>query len=66
MDVVLALCPWLILRRLQMRTAEKLGVALAMSMGLFAGVCAFAKAAALPVYGQPDFSCESSVGNIAR
>jgi hypothetical protein len=34
MDLVLAILPWNIIMSLQMKTKEKLGVALAMSMGV--------------------------------
>ena len=34
MDAVLALLPWKIIWTLQMKTREKVGVALAMSMGI--------------------------------
>lgn len=34
MDVVLALLPWPIIWKLQMKRKEKIGVALAMSMGV--------------------------------
>jgi len=34
MDVVLALLPWSVIWGLQMRKKEKIGVALAMSMGV--------------------------------
>lgn len=34
MDVVLAIIPWPLIMTLQMRTREKIGVALAMSMGI--------------------------------
>jgi hypothetical protein len=34
MDISLALLPWQILWKLQMRTAEKIGVGIAMSLGI--------------------------------
>jgi hypothetical protein len=34
MDITLAILPWITVRKLQMKTAEKLGVAIAMSMGV--------------------------------
>lgn len=34
MDIVLALLPWRIVYKLKMRTKEKLGVGIAMSMGI--------------------------------
>lgn len=33
-DVVLALCPWVLLWKLRMTKREKFGVAIAMSMGI--------------------------------
>ncbi|RYO08635.1 hypothetical protein AA0119_g1411 [Alternaria tenuissima] len=44
MDVSLALLPWKILWNVQMRTAEKIGVGLAMSLGVFAGAIAIVRA----------------------
>lgn len=43
MDVLLAFLPWQVVWNLQMKPGEKIGVALAMSMGIFAGVTAFIK-----------------------
>jgi hypothetical protein len=34
MDIVLALLPWVILMRLQIKTAEKIGIAISMSIGV--------------------------------
>jgi hypothetical protein len=34
MDIVLALLPWTVIWKLQMKTPEKIGVAVAMSMGV--------------------------------
>ncbi|KAK5941656.1 hypothetical protein PMZ80_005605 [Knufia obscura] len=47
-DFALALWPWLILRRLQMKNREKLAVGFAMSLGVFAGVAAIIKSTYLP------------------
>ncbi|KAH6645466.1 hypothetical protein BKA67DRAFT_664540 [Truncatella angustata] len=47
-DIVLALLPWTILWNLQMKKREKLGVALAMSLGIFAGAAAIVKTVLLP------------------
>jgi len=44
MDIALALLPWKLIWNLQMRKKEKIGVAVAMSMGVLAGVTAFVKA----------------------
>jgi hypothetical protein len=43
MDILLALLPWKMLRGLQMVRREKVGVGLAMSLGVFAGATAFVK-----------------------
>ncbi|KAF2191841.1 hypothetical protein K469DRAFT_804852, partial [Zopfia rhizophila CBS 207.26] len=48
MDFMLATCPWLIIRHLQMNTKEKLGVIVAMSLGFLAGVTAAIKTSFLP------------------
>ncbi|KAK6080593.1 hypothetical protein SCUP234_05139 [Seiridium cupressi] len=56
MDVFLALLPWTIIPRLQMRTREKFGVAIAMSMGIFAGVTGFVKCVKLQALASGDFT----------
>ncbi|KAI1470485.1 uncharacterized protein F4812DRAFT_456495 [Daldinia caldariorum] len=56
MDFVLALLPWVILRRLRMDLKEKIGVAVAMSMGVFAGATAIVKSYSLPVIREDDFN----------
>ncbi|RYP22872.1 hypothetical protein DL765_001468 [Monosporascus sp. GIB2] len=43
MDFLLALLPWKVILNLNMRKTEKIGVALAMSMGIFAGAAAIVK-----------------------
>ncbi|KAF4915222.1 hypothetical protein CGCVW01_v010390 [Colletotrichum viniferum] len=43
-DILLALLPWKIVMGLQMKTHEKIGVAIAMSMGVLAGVMGVMKA----------------------
>ncbi|KAK2766813.1 hypothetical protein FQN54_006127 [Arachnomyces sp. PD_36] len=42
-DFVLALLPWIIIWGLQMKKKEKFGIALAMSMGIFAGASSIVK-----------------------
>ncbi|KAM5363444.1 hypothetical protein ACJZ2D_012011 [Fusarium nematophilum] len=42
-DFALALLPWRLVWHLQMRTKEKVGVGIAMSMGIFAGVASIIK-----------------------
>ncbi|OIW31929.1 hypothetical protein CONLIGDRAFT_572094 [Coniochaeta ligniaria NRRL 30616] len=56
MDLVLAILPWNIIMSLQMKTKEKIGVALAMSMGVFAAASAFIKCSAMPELASQDFS----------
>ncbi|KAK4657502.1 hypothetical protein QC762_214150 [Podospora pseudocomata] len=46
-DLVLALLPWMIISKLQMRTKEKLGVGIAMSMGIIAAIMAIVKTVSL-------------------
>ncbi|KAL1844508.1 hypothetical protein VTK73DRAFT_2393 [Phialemonium thermophilum] len=48
MDMVLAILPWQIIGKLTMNKKEKIGVLLAMSMGVFAGAVSFAKIGQLP------------------
>ncbi|KAJ5386696.1 hypothetical protein N7509_009237 [Penicillium cosmopolitanum] len=47
MDFILALLPWVVLWNLEMKKREKAGIALAMSMGVFAAVTAFIKTSKL-------------------
>ncbi|KAL1889895.1 hypothetical protein Sste5346_008620 [Sporothrix stenoceras] len=56
MDLSFAIVPWLLLRHLQVSPAEKIGIAVAMSMGVFAAISAFIKASAMPSLASPDFS----------
>ncbi|KAK4445194.1 hypothetical protein QBC34DRAFT_307414 [Podospora aff. communis PSN243] len=52
MDFALALLPWKLLMGLQMRRAEKIGAATAMSMGILAGIAAVVKTVNVPkLYG---------------
>ncbi|KAI1339939.1 hypothetical protein F5Y15DRAFT_415364 [Xylariaceae sp. FL0016] len=55
MDITLAFLPWTILLGLNMRKREKVGVVLAMSMGVFAGATAIAKCVYLQVLASGDF-----------
>ena len=57
-DVMLAMMPWPLIWGLQMKKKEKLGVALAMSLGVFAGVTALMKTLAIPGMTKGDFTCE--------
>ncbi|KAH8904155.1 hypothetical protein BR93DRAFT_946918 [Coniochaeta sp. PMI_546] len=56
MDIVLALLPWSVVWNLQMKKKEKIGVAVAMSMGVFAGCTAFVKSAKIPLLADGDFT----------
>ncbi|KAK1760135.1 hypothetical protein QBC47DRAFT_289771 [Echria macrotheca] len=58
MDILLALLPWTIIWRLQIRKKEKMGIALAMSMGVFAGCAAFVKSTKIPLVLGDDFTYE--------
>ncbi|KAK0724615.1 hypothetical protein B0H67DRAFT_632183 [Lasiosphaeris hirsuta] len=58
MDIVLALLPWMIIWKLQMRRKEKVGIAVAMSMGVFAGCAAFIKSSKIPLVLAGDFTYE--------
>ncbi|KAK1996942.1 hypothetical protein LX36DRAFT_579471 [Colletotrichum falcatum] len=60
MDILLAMLPWKIIWGLQMKTQEKIGVALAMSMGLFAGSTAIIKCTTLPTLLSGDFTFDGS------
>ncbi|KAJ4333205.1 hypothetical protein N0V95_009486 [Ascochyta clinopodiicola] len=55
-DFALALLPWKLILGLQMRMREKVGVGIAMSMGVLAGVCAIVKGVYLIQLRQGDFS----------
>ncbi|KAK0629435.1 hypothetical protein B0T17DRAFT_185932 [Bombardia bombarda] len=55
LDLLFAIIPWKIIMNLQMETKEKIGVALAMSMGVFAAASAFIKCSSLPQLGSHDF-----------
>ncbi|KAL1904987.1 hypothetical protein Sste5344_009241 [Sporothrix stenoceras] len=59
MDFVLALLPWKIVWRLQMRQQEKLGVAIAMSLGVVAGGMAIVKTSQIPSLAAGDFTYAS-------
>ncbi|KAK3938971.1 hypothetical protein QBC46DRAFT_355427 [Diplogelasinospora grovesii] len=55
-DIVLALLPWRLVWDLQMQKREKMGVAIAMSMGVFAGSTAFVKSARILTLGSENFT----------
>ncbi|KAK4192564.1 hypothetical protein QBC35DRAFT_227561 [Podospora australis] len=55
-DFALALLPWRILLRYNMYNREKIGVAVAMSMGVFAGITCIVKLTTVQVLDEGDFS----------
>ncbi|KAJ5474673.1 hypothetical protein N7475_004239 [Penicillium sp. IBT 31633x] len=58
-DFVLALLPWTIVWKLQMKKKEKLGVAFAMSLGIFAGAASIVKTTYLvALSAKADFTWE--------
>ncbi|KAI1846160.1 hypothetical protein JX265_010538 [Neoarthrinium moseri] len=54
-DFALALIPWKLISGLQMKTREKIGVSIAMSMGILSGVCAIVKGVYIVQLRQQDF-----------
>ena len=58
-DIALSVLPWKFLWSLQMKRSEKIGVGLAMSMGVFAGITAIVKATKLPTILSSDISMSS-------
>ncbi|KFA54322.1 hypothetical protein S40293_04839 [Stachybotrys chartarum IBT 40293] len=57
-DLALAAIPWIVLKDLQIKRKEKIGIALAMSMGVVAAATAFAKCASLDRLASSDFTLE--------
>ncbi|AEO65571.1 uncharacterized protein THITE_2112686 [Thermothielavioides terrestris NRRL 8126] len=55
-DFALALLPWRLLLRFNMYNREKIGVAIAMSMGVVAGISCIVKMTTIPVLNEGDFS----------
>ncbi|CAP67696.1 uncharacterized protein PODANS_1_15860 [Podospora anserina S mat+] len=58
-DFALALLPWRLLLRYNMYNREKIGVAIAMSMGIFAGITCIVKLTTVKVLEEGDFSYNS-------
>ncbi|KAH9909974.1 hypothetical protein F4778DRAFT_775883 [Xylariomycetidae sp. FL2044] len=56
LDFALALLPWKIIGGLQMLRAEKIGVCVAMSLGVFSGIITIARAVYIVQLGGEDFS----------
>ncbi|KAM5355043.1 hypothetical protein ACJ41O_001689 [Fusarium nematophilum] len=61
MDFLLSLFPWFLIWNLSMKKKEKIGVAVAMSLGVFAGITATIKTSYLPDIGRwKDFTFSST------
>ncbi|KAL1841068.1 hypothetical protein VTJ49DRAFT_7452 [Mycothermus thermophilus] len=58
-DFALALLPWRLLLRFNMYNREKIGVAICMSMGIFAGITCIVKMTTIPLLYDGDFSYNS-------
>ncbi|KAK8137859.1 hypothetical protein PG984_001239 [Apiospora sp. TS-2023a] len=54
MDIALALLPWFLIMKVNMRLPERIGVAIAMSCGIFAGATAFVKTSYVINLGSKD------------
>ncbi|KAF2854266.1 hypothetical protein T440DRAFT_271686 [Plenodomus tracheiphilus IPT5] len=54
-DFALALIPWKLIWGLQLQTRDKIGVGIAMSMGVLAGICAIVKGVYIVQLRQQDF-----------
>jgi hypothetical protein len=63
MDLTLAFLPWKLIWGLQMKRKEKIGVAVAMSCGIFAGITAIIKTTHIPKMISMD-SCEYSCSSL--
>ncbi|PKS05033.1 hypothetical protein jhhlp_008399 [Lomentospora prolificans] len=57
LDLTLALLPWKIIFSLRMRLKEKIAIAVAMSMGILAGITSFIKCAFITKLNGKDFTC---------
>ncbi|KAI6778193.1 uncharacterized protein J7T54_000002 [Emericellopsis cladophorae] len=58
MDLVLAAIPWIILKDLQIKRREKIGIAIAMSLGVIAAITAFIKCNKQKILASSDFTLE--------
>ncbi|KAG9258741.1 uncharacterized protein F5Z01DRAFT_632809 [Emericellopsis atlantica] len=58
MDLVLATIPWIILKDLQIKRREKIGIAIAMSLGVIAAITAFIKCNKQKILASSDFTLE--------
>ncbi|KAK8053102.1 hypothetical protein PG996_012403 [Apiospora saccharicola] len=61
-DLFFALVPWLVLVNLQMKFKEKIGVGVAMSLGVFAAATGIVKTIKLENLRNEDFSCKRFCG----
>ncbi|KAK3377230.1 hypothetical protein B0T24DRAFT_237074 [Lasiosphaeria ovina] len=59
-DIVLAFVPWRLVWNLQMHARDKLGVAIAMSIGVFAGATAFVKSATILTLGKESYTYDGT------
>ncbi|KAH8167132.1 hypothetical protein CIB48_g1116 [Xylaria polymorpha] len=59
-DFIFAIVPWFLVKDLNMKRAEKLGVAIAMSFGAIAGITAVIRTIFLPSLASPDFSTKAT------
>ncbi|KAI8629431.1 hypothetical protein F5Y19DRAFT_81577 [Xylariaceae sp. FL1651] len=59
-DFAFATVPWFIVKDLNMKKTEKLGVAIAMSFGAVAGITAVIRTVFLPALGSPNFSTQAT------
>lgn len=59
-DLGLAITPWIVLSKVKMKRREKIGVCLAMSMGVLAAATAFAKVPKLQVLASTDFTLDGA------
>ncbi|KAI0458646.1 hypothetical protein F5B21DRAFT_500152 [Xylaria acuta] len=59
-DFAFAIVPWFLVKDLNMKRAEKLGVATAMSFGAIAGITAVVRTIFLPALNSPNFSTRAT------
>ncbi|RYC61879.1 hypothetical protein CHU98_g4328 [Xylaria longipes] len=59
-DFIFAIIPWFLVKDLNMKRAEKLGVAIAMSFGAIAGITAVVRTVFLPSLASTDFSTKAT------
>ncbi|GAP84920.1 putative integral membrane protein [Rosellinia necatrix] len=59
-DFIFAIVPWFLVKDLNMKRTEKLGVAIAMSFGAIAGITAVVRTIFLPALASPNFSTKAT------